>query len=171
MLEQARHVPLRPLAWQANEAEAAIEEIVDDALAHLDMERFWPAHPLDEKLSDGHTSFYLGATGMIWALDYLGRLGAATQRIDLHALVPKLIAANRTEFASLAYPGYAAHGSFLFGDMGTGLVAMRLAPSASIADMIHARASANTGLPIRELMWGMPGSMLACVHMAGAPFS
>jgi lantibiotic modifying enzyme len=58
------------------------------------------------------------------------------------------------------------HGSFLSGDLGTALLVMRLSPSPGIGDYIHARASANTSLPIRELMWGMPGSMLACVHMA-----
>lgn len=51
--------------------------------------------------------------------------------------------------------------------MGTALLAMRLAPTAAIGDLIEARAKSNTGLPARELMWGMPGSMLACVHMAG----
>jgi hypothetical protein len=42
---------------------------------------------------------------------------------------------------------------------------MRLTPSTAIADLVHARASDNNALPIRELMWGLPGSMLACVHM------
>jgi hypothetical protein len=28
-------------------------------------ERFWPAHPLDEGIRDGNTSFYIGATGVI----------------------------------------------------------------------------------------------------------
>jgi len=165
MLEQNRHVPLRPLPWQANEAEAFIEDIVGEALGHFDADRFWPAHPLDEQLSDGHTSFYLGATGMIWALDYLGRIGATKMRYDFRPAVPKLVEANRIEFTPANYQEYAAHGSFLFGDLGTALVAMRLAPSSSIASAIHARADANTRLPIRELMWGMPGSMLACVHM------
>jgi len=31
---------------------------------------------------------------------------------------------------------------------------------------VYRRAEANNGLPIRELMWGMPGSMVAAVHMA-----
>jgi len=167
MLEPARHVALRPLPWNAAEAQAAIEDIVADALAHFDAERFWPAHPLDERLADGHTGFYFGATGMIWALDYLGRIGATRQRFDFRPVVPKLLEANAAEFTAAHYQDYAAHGSFLFGDMGTGLVAMRLTPSAAIADAVHTRAAANTGLPIRELMWGMPGSMLACLHMAG----
>jgi hypothetical protein len=50
--------------------------------------------------------------------------------------------------------------------MGAALVAMRLAPTSILADLVHTRAEANMGLPIRELMWGMPGSMLAAIHMA-----
>jgi hypothetical protein len=165
MLEQNRHIPLRALSWNADAAQAAIEVIVDDALAHFDADRFWPAHPQDD-VADGHTSFYLGATGMIWALDYLSRRGATTKRFDFRPVVPRLIEANRIEFTPENYQEYAAHGSLLFGDLGTGLAAMRLAPSASIADRVHVRAGGNTTLPIRELMWGMPGSMLACVHMA-----
>jgi hypothetical protein len=58
------------------------------------------------------------------------------------------------------------HGSLLKGDMGAALLAMRLAPTSNLADLVHRRAEANMGLPIRELMWGMPGSMLAAIHMA-----
>ena len=47
-----------------------------------------------------------------------------------------------------AYGDYAAHGSLLAGDMGTALVAMRLAPSAAMAEFIYTRADANTHLPI-----------------------
>jgi len=45
-------------------------------------------------------------------------------------------------------------------------VIMRLAPTLAIADIVHARVTANMELPVRELMWGLPGSMLACIHMA-----
>jgi hypothetical protein len=50
--------------------------------------------------------------------------------------------------------------------MGAALLAMRLAPTSSLADLVRGRAEANNELPIRELMWGMPGSMLAAIHMA-----
>jgi len=43
---------------------------------------------------------------------------------------------------------------------------MRIEPASAIADLIYARADANTTLPVRELMWGIPGSMIACCHMA-----
>jgi hypothetical protein len=163
MLEKARHVPLRRTTWNADEAAKAIEEIVSDALANFDAERFWPAHALDEGVPDGHTSFYFGATGVIWALEYLGRVGATKAKFDFRPFLPRLIEANRAEFAK---GPYSAHGSFLFGDLGTALVAMRLSPTPAIADVVHTRTEANLRLPIRELMWGMPGSMLACVHMS-----
>jgi hypothetical protein len=163
MIEHARHVPLRPIRWSESDATAAIEDIVADGLEHFDAERFWPAHPLDEGIGDGHTSFYCGATGVIWCIDYLGRVGATKARFDFRPILPRLMQASQAEFAEWEY---AAHGSLLFGDFATALVAMRLDPAAAIADLIHARADANTTLPVRELMWGMPGSMIACCHMA-----
>ena len=163
MIDTSRHVPLRSLSWDAEKAAAAIEEIVADAIAHFDAERFWPAHPMDET-TDGQLHFYFGATGIIWALDYLRRVGATKAAFDFGPSLGPLLEASKAPV-----PGdedYAVHGSFLFGDLGTALLVMRLSPTPEIADRIHERASANTGLPIRELMWGMPGSMLACVHMA-----
>ena len=51
-----------------------------------------------------------------------------------------------------------SRGSLLFGDLGVALLVMRVDPIPAIADQIYARADANTTLPVRELMWGMPGS-------------
>src|SRR6266849_2912455 len=163
MFDKSRHVPLRPLVWDAGEAANAIQEIVSDALDHFDQEGFWPGHPLEDGVPDGDTSLYCGATGMIWALQYLARIGATGTGYDFRPTLPRLIEANRAEFAQQAYSN---HGSLLFGDMGTALLAMRVDPSLAVADVVYARASANTAIPIRELMWGMPGSMLACIFMS-----
>lgn len=164
MAEYVRHVPLRSHPWSASDVSAAINDIVADGLEHFDCERFWPAHPLDESVSDGHTGLYFGATGMIWAIDYLGRVGATKKRFDFRPFLPRLMAASRAE--QPGYRDYAAHGSLLVGDLGTALMVMRLDPDPAIADLVYARASANTSLPVRELMWGTPGSMIACAHMA-----
>jgi hypothetical protein len=161
--DKSRHVPLRSLVWDAGEAVNAIQEIISDALDHFDREGFWPAHPLEDGKPDGNTSLYCGATGMIWALHYLARVGATKTGYDFRPVLPRLMEANRAEFAQQAYSN---QGSLLFGDMGTALVAARVDWSLAIADAIYARASANTPLPIRELMWGMPGSMLACIFMS-----
>ena len=120
------------------------------------------AHPLDEGIRDGHTNFYFGATGMIWGIDYLA-VGVTKARFDFRPVLPRLLEASQAEFAKWKY---AAHGSLLFGDIGAALVVMRLDPASAIADLVYARADANTTLPVRELMWGVPGSMIACCHMA-----
>jgi hypothetical protein len=164
MIEQVRHLPLRPIRWSDSDVTAAIEDIVADGLEHFDAGRFWPAHPLDEGIRDGHTSFYFGATGMMWGLEYLRRVGATNAQFDFRPVLPRLMEANSAELPG--YKDYAAHGSLLFGDLGTALLVMRLDPTPAIADLIYTRANANTTLPVRELMWGMPGSMIACLHMA-----
>ena len=164
MFDPARHVPLRPSAWDAVEAATAIDEIAADAIAHFDPQRFWPAHPQDDNVADGNASLYIGAAGTIWALDYLARIGATKARYDFRPALPGLLAAIRDQLPKLGY--HDTHGSLHFGDMGGALVAMRLDPAPTYADAIHERAEANADQPIRELMWGLPGSMLACVAMA-----
>ena len=163
MIDARTHVPLASRAWDAVAAQGAVEEIVEDACAHFDVAGFWPAHPQDGGASDGDTSLYLGASGVIWALHQLATTGATQRR--LAAPLARLLAAARQSRAALGE--YGRHGSLHFGDFPALLVAMRLAPDAAIADAIHQRASDNNALPVRELMWGLPGSMLACVFMHG----
>lgn len=162
MIDPSRHVPLRPLPWSASEASAAIEEIVADATTHFDAERFWPSHPREDGAPDGMANLWIGAAGVIWALDYLARLGATRARLDFRAVVPRLLEAGAAEAAAQRY---SEHGALLLGDLGTALVAMRIAPSDDLADRVQERCKRNATLPIRELMWGLPGSMLAGVHM------
>ena len=162
MIDHSRHVPLRDLPWDPDAAKAAIAEIATDALDNFGHDGFWAAHPLDGR-QDGNSSIYFGAAGVIWGLEHLRRLGAIEADFDFHRYVPQLLAKTLAEMA--AFEDYAINGSLLFGDLGTALLAMRLAPSSTIAELVYTRADANTHLPIRELMWGMPGSMLACLFM------
>ena len=118
---------------------------------------------MDDDVEDGNSSIYMGAAGMIWALEYLRRLGANKTPFDFRPHLTPLLEKTRAEMQS--YGSYSVTGSLLLGDMGTALMIMRLAPSAAMADIIAARANANTELPIRELMWGMAGSMMACLAM------
>jgi hypothetical protein len=165
MIVLGRHRALVHDAWNESVVRAAIEEIAADAIVHFDPDRFWPSHPNEDGVGDGDPSFYKGAAGVIWALDYLHRIGATRVSEDFRPVLPKLLERTITDFEASSSAEYAKHGSLLRGDMGAALLAMRLAPTSSMADLVHKRAEANTGLPIRELMWGMPGSMLAAVHM------
>jgi hypothetical protein len=166
VFDPKRHVPLQPTPWDAADVRAAIEDIVSDTLAHFGRNKGWPAHPMDDGVLDGNASFYFGATGVMWALDYLQRVGATRASVDFRPDLPPLRDAIKAEFAHKTLGSYADHGSFLFGDMGTALLAMRLDPKVERADLIAQRAEGNMRLPVRELMWGTPGSMLACVHMS-----
>ena len=166
MIVLGRHRPLLLDTWNESIVRAAIEEIAADAIANFNPETFWPAHPSDDGVGDGNTSFYVGAAGVIWALDYLHRIGATRAAEDFRPVLPKLLERTIIDFERNAPTDYAKHGSLLFGDMGAALLAMRLAPTSDLADLVHKRAEANIGLPIRELMWGMPGSMVAALHMA-----
>ena len=166
MIVPGRHRPLVDDAWSELAARAAIEEIAADAIAGFNPEKFWPSHPSDDEAADGNPSFYRGAAGVIWALDYLHRVGAVSATADFRPVLPKLMERTIADFASASPPDYEKHGSLLRGDMGAALLAMRLAPTSSMADLVHRRAEANNALPVRELMWGMPGSMVAAIHMA-----
>src|SRR5882724_3368254 len=165
MIVLGRHRPLAQDAWSELAVRAAIEEIATDAIDHFDPDGFWPGHPSDDGVADGNPSFYWGAAGVIWALDYLHRIGAVSVAEDFRPVLPKLMEQTIIDFKASSPNDYEKHGSLLRGDMGAALLAMRLAPTLSLADLVYRRAEANNGLPIRELMWGMPGSMVAAVHM------
>jgi hypothetical protein len=163
MIDSARHIPMASLTWDAAEAQRAIDEIVEDACARWDDTRFWSAHAQDDGAKDGDTSLYLGAAGVIWALDNLARTGATREIRTFVGLRDRLVEAALLERAALG--DYGRHASLHFGDFPALLVVMRLQPDEATADVIHARASDNNALPVRELMWGLPGSMLACIFM------
>jgi len=99
---------------------------------------------------------------VIWALDYLRRALAITENPDLRPLIDSALERNAPWFASTAY---GRHGSLLMGELGILLVQMRNMPDQGLADEIYTIVAANTELPIVELMWGLPGCMLACIHM------
>jgi len=166
MFDPARHVaaPLYP-AWDEADARAAIAEIAADALAAGHPETLWQAHPLEDGVPDGLGCVYFGAAGIIWALDALRRRDFIGQRPDFG---PYLAAADERNAAWYAGGPYPKHASLLMGDLGIMLVRMRVAPENSLPDRIFAAAARNSDLPVLELMWGLPGSMLACVHMAAA---
>jgi hypothetical protein len=166
MIVLGRHRPLTHDAWSELAVRAAIEEIAADAIANFHPDTFWPGHPSDDGVGDGNPSFYKGAAGVMWALDYLHRIGATHVAEDFRPVLPKLLERTIADFEINAPTEYTKHGSLLRGDMGAALLGMRLAPTPSLADVVHTRAEANIGLPIRELMWGMPGSMVAATHMA-----
>ena len=168
MITPGRHRPLEPDVWAESAVRIAIDDIAADAVANFDPDTFWLAHPSDgdDGAKDGDPSFYRGAAGVIWALDYLHRIGATQVVTEFRSVMPTLMERIEIDHGVSSPADYEKHGSLLRGDMGGALLAMRIAPSSNVADLVYRRAEANNGLPVRELMWGMPGSMIAAVHMS-----
>ena len=162
MFQRTRHFAPRFRPWDASEARAAIEEIAADAQSMLDPVGLWPSHPMEDGVPDGTGSIYFGAAGVIWALDYLHRAGAIADPGGLAPLLERALERNAPWFAKTPY---ANHASLLMGDLGIRLVQRRVKPMPGLADTIYELAESNNHLPTVELMWGLPGSMLACVLM------
>ena len=108
MIVLGRHRPLAQDAWSELAVRAVIEEIAADAISHFDPEGFWPGHPSDDGAVDGNPSFYWGAAGIIWALDYLHRIGATRVAKDFRPMLPVLLERTVTAFESNSPTGYAS---------------------------------------------------------------
>ena len=108
---------------------------------------------------------YVGASGVIWALDALRRRGLAETSIDLAAAAADARGLARVpDYASgIRFPARRPRRSCRRG--GPLIVAWRLAPSSELADELYARVRENVGNEAVEIMWGAPGTMLAAQAM------
>ena len=73
LFDGRNHEPLVEAAWAPAEVEAEIRAIVRDAEDALAAD-WWPGHPLDYDEGDPDVwhGIYMGAAGVLWALNYLG---------------------------------------------------------------------------------------------------
>src|SRR5947209_1968892 len=165
LYESAQFEPLIDEPWVPARVEDAIAAIVSDADAAFDPDALWPAHEWDgweEPLP--LKALYVGAAGVIWALDSLRRRGHAETSLDLAA------AALRTLELERAAPDFTADDHYhpaalLAGETGPLLVAFRLASDPALADDLHALVRANVTNPTDDVMWGAPGTLLAALAL------
>jgi hypothetical protein len=167
MFDPARHAALATTAWDPGAVRAAIQEIVDDAVGRFDAEAYWPSHPQEDGVPDGNASPYMGAAGMLWALDFMKREGAADHTLDIAEQLPRLLETVRQQYAFTAQLSKmdARSPAWLFADPLVLLMLIR-AGSSVAADELHARIADNLDLPTLELMWGFAGAMLAVLFAA-----
>ena len=166
LFDPLSHELLVDRPWSESQARAAIAAIVADVEGAFDEHALWPAHPRDEDLGPlpPLASLYLGASGVVWALDELERLGAAELRRSWATAAVTLYERY------LAEPDFGEHTggpvpSLWMGESGILLVAHRLAPAAWQEERLLACIRANVANPSWELMWGSPGTMLAAQVM------
>lgn len=166
LFDRASHEPLTDRPWDDGRARAAIAAVVADAESAFDEDALWPAHPLDEDVGPlpSVASLYLGASGVIWALHELERVGAAELRRDWAPVALSLVerysdTPDYQDYVDGAVP------SLWMGESGILLVAHTLAPAARHEDRLLEAVRANVANPSWELMWGSPGTMIAAQVM------
>lgn len=160
--------PLTDEQWDENRVRDALRAIVADADRAYDAEQLWPADeweawntPLPLK------SLYVGAAGVVWALDALRRRGHVESTLDLAAVAQRTLEAWRKEpdlMRGIELPEQ-RNAALLTAESGLLVVAHELAPSTELADALHARVRENADNEAVEIMWGAPGTMLAARAM------
>ncbi|MFO1312966.1 MAG: LanC-like protein [Burkholderiales bacterium] len=163
LFEPERHEPLNAAGWDPARAGAAIAAIVAETEDAMDGDLTWPWHPNDNDRNPDevrHKSVYLGSAGVLWALWYLQRAGAASLRSDPRAVIDRV------------YPAYLAHPdteevvpSYFLGEVGILLSQWCMTGSAEAADRMHASIERNIPNPTNEALWAAPGTMVAALHM------
>jgi hypothetical protein len=161
--------PLTERPWDEGDVRRAIRAIVADVDAAFDAGGLWPA---DDDWDAWNTptplkTLYVGAAGVVWALDALRRRGHAESEVDLAAAALRTLEAWRAEpdfMTGLELPSTAASG-LLSGGSGILVVAWRLAPSDELAGDLLTRVRENARSEAADLMWGAPGTLLAARGM------
>jgi Lanthionine synthetase C-like protein len=160
--------PLTDEPWEEERVRAGIAAIVADADEHFDPDGLWPANEWDAwQAIPPLKDLYVGATGVLWALDALGRRGQAETRIDLSAAAARTLELTRERLDMADWEGLPipAQPSLLCGETGPLLVAWRLDPSRELESALVDRIRANVDNEADELMWGAPGTLLAALMM------
>lgn len=160
--------PLTATVWDKARVRDAIAEIVTDADRAFDGDGLWPADEWDSwQTPTPLKAFYVGAAGVVWALDALRRRGLAETRLDLAEAARQTLAAWRETpdlMTGIELPEPARAG-LLSGQTGILTVAWRLDPSDRLADELYERVLENVDNDAIEIMWGSPGTMLAAKAM------
>jgi hypothetical protein len=170
LYEPAHFEPLIDESWDPARVGDAIGAIVADAEAAFDAAALWPAHEWDgwgARLP--LKNLYVGAAGVIWALDALRRRGYAETSLDLEAAAVRTLELCRAEpewyHEFLAGETHAHPAALLRGETGPLLVAFRLAADPALADDLHALVRTNVTNLTDDVMWGIPGTLLAMLAM------
>ena len=88
LYDPTRFDVLTETPWDARRVVDGVREIVADTDAVFDPDELWPADDWDAwQTPTPLKSLYVGAAGVIWGLDALGRRGLAESGLDLRAAV------------------------------------------------------------------------------------
>jgi hypothetical protein len=154
--------------WDEARVRDAIGRIVADVDAAFDAEALWPADDWDGwQAAVPMKNLYVGAAGVIQALDVLRRRGIAETQIDLAAAAGRTLAAFREapDFMRGEAAPEPAESALLRGETGVLVVAWRLAPTRDLELELLRLVRQNLENEADEVMWGAPGTLIAARAM------
>jgi hypothetical protein len=159
--------PLTERAWDETWARHSVRALVARVDAAFDSDQLWPADEWDGWMSRPPLKgLYVGAAGVLWALDALRSRGLAETSIDVESAAER-IAATWTEddLPGFESPRLASAGLF---SGHTGLLVVAGLLGADLSDALHQRVVENEPSDAHDIMWGVPGTMLAAKAMLDA---
>jgi hypothetical protein len=166
LFDPSRHQLLQAINWDERVARQAIAQIVLNTESSFMPDMYWQVHPLDydgPPFEHPFTPLHFGACGVLWALHYLQEVGAVELNREYLTLVPAMQIRNR---AWLGIEPDESKASFLMGDTAFLMLACTGQPGPTEQlDALAALIEENMTNPIREMMWGSPGTMLAALFM------
>ena len=167
LYDPAQFEPLTDEPWDPARAREAIAAIVADAAAAFAAESLWPAQEWDA----GDTplplkNLYVGASGVLWALDALRQGDHAETSLDLTAAALRTLELFRDEPDIEPGETHYHPASLFFGETGPLLLALRLSGAASLGDDLHALLATSAECPTDDVCWGIPVALLV---LAGEP--
>ena len=158
LFDPDEHEPLTRSRWNERGARSVVEQITARTVEAFEPGRFWPRHPLDEdgSASERDKGLWVGAAGVLWALD---RLGAGIGEAGVYE-------------AYLSDPEFRGSTGLMRGEVGVALVSWKLAPTLAKEQRLFELVEGNVHNASHELFNGAPGTMLAALHLyeaTGAP--
>jgi hypothetical protein len=168
LYDPARFEPLTDVPWDEGRVRESIRRLVARIDEAFDPETLWPAHEWDAwQTATPLKNLYVGAAGVLWALDRLRARSDAETRLDLRAAAEVTLAAWRGEPDYMRGAKLPARrdSAFLTGGSGVLLVAWELTREPTLADELHAHVEANVDNEAEEVMWGTPGTLVAARRM------
>jgi hypothetical protein len=158
--------PLTDEPWDEARVRDGIAALVADAEAACDPDALWPAHEWDGWQAPlPMKNLYVGAAGMVFALDDLRHRGFAEPGLDLPAISLRTLEHWRAEpdyMAGEALPE-PPESALLTGETGILLVACKLGHL--LESDLRRRIGANLANEAEDLMWGTPGTLVAAAAM------
>lgn len=155
-----RHQSLIEIPWSEETVITTIKDIIDTAYLKRDKSTgLWPIHPKDEFEGSPEflTDFYMGATGVVWALNNLTNFYKINPEITCSVLIEIIL----KEHLNLSgKEPYEDRGSFFVGEAGIRLVKQIISPCLTNEEQLKQLIESKFNSSENELLYGLPGCLL-----------